>query len=111
MVLSSYKAADRGARIDQEKGRQESLKLNFWTHLHRNWVDKGKFAEIEEKERLGKAVRKSQSPISAFVGGMIGGRDKTRSFTHLHTILLFNHIQFGFSILPSKSFVIPSYSI
>ena len=99
MVLSSYKAAARGARIDQEKGRRESLKLNFWTHFHRNWVEEGKFAEIEEKERLGRAVRKSQSPISAFVGGMIGGRDKTRSFTHLHIILLFNHIQFCFSIL------------
>ena len=49
MVLSSYKAAARGARIDQEKGSRESLQLNFWTHFHGNWVEEGKFAEIEER--------------------------------------------------------------
>ena len=49
MVLSSYTAAARGARIDQEKGRRESLQLNFWTHFHRNWVEEGNFAEIEER--------------------------------------------------------------
>ena len=92
MVLSSYTAAARVARIDQEKGRRESLQLNFWTHFHGNWVEEGKFAEIEKKDRLGSAVRKSQSPISAFVGSMIGGRDKTRSLTHLHIILFFNFV-------------------
>ena len=49
MVLSSYMAAARGARIDQEKGRRESLQLNFWTHFHRNLFEEGKFAEIEER--------------------------------------------------------------
>ena len=29
MVLSSYTAAARGARIDQEKGRRESHQVNF----------------------------------------------------------------------------------
>ena len=49
MVLSSYMAAARGARIDQEKGRRESLQLNFGTHFHGNWVEEGTFAEIGDR--------------------------------------------------------------
>ena len=45
MVLSSYTAAARGARIDQEKGPPSQ----FWTHFHRKWVEEGTFAEIEER--------------------------------------------------------------